>query len=192
MFRQLPGQIVSVFSSLPAILSRIGRGLVDSIINGLRSALGDIFYWGTRLIDSFFRGIQSAVRNNKVLRKALELIGVNFESHSPPIAGPLKEMDKWGINLGEVYATSLAQGLNSFESTDFGLNALEAPNITDQNVSSRRSDTPNRAEITVNVQMDGIMTRSRSDLRDVAKDMISAVNEELRGRSLPEIGGGAI
>lgn len=37
--------------------------------------------------------------------------------------------------------------------------------------------------------MDGIMARSRADLRDIAADMIEAVNEQKRAKGQPEIGG---
>lgn len=46
------------------------------------------------------------------------------------------------------------------------------------------------ANITIN--MSGIMARSRSDLRDIGKDIIQAVNEDLRARGIAEIGGGQL
>jgi hypothetical protein len=46
------------------------------------------------------------------------------------------------------------------------------------------------ANITIN--MDGIMARSRADLRDIGKDIIGAINEELRAKNMAQIGGGAI
>jgi phage-related tail protein len=46
----------------------------------------------------------------------------------------------------------------------------------------------NGGGVTVNLHMDGIMARSRSDLREIAKDMIGAVNEELRAKGKPQLG----
>lgn len=48
------------------------------------------------------------------------------------------------------------------------------------------------SNVTVQVNMNGIMARSRSDLRDITKDMIRSVNEELKSKQLDPIGGGAI
>lgn len=47
-------------------------------------------------------------------------------------------------------------------------------------------------EVTVNLNMSGIMARSRTDLRDIAVDMIESVNEGLRAKNLPEIGNGRV
>lgn len=46
--------------------------------------------------------------------------------------------------------------------------------------------------VTIQLNMAGIMARSRSDLRDIAKDMTRALNEELKAKGLNPIGGGAI
>lgn len=46
--------------------------------------------------------------------------------------------------------------------------------------------------ISVTVNMDGVMARSRGDLRDIAKDLIESVNEVLRAKGVAEIGGGNI
>lgn len=43
--------------------------------------------------------------------------------------------------------------------------------------------------VTVNVNMSGIMARSRSDLREIGKDIIRSVNEELRSKGVDPIGG---
>lgn len=45
-------------------------------------------------------------------------------------------------------------------------------------------------EVTVNMQ--GIMARSRTDLRDIAVDLIESVNEGLRSKNLPQLGNGKI
>lgn len=46
--------------------------------------------------------------------------------------------------------------------------------------------------VTVNVDMSGIMTRSVADERSVAKSLIETINQELRSKQLPQIGGGAL
>lgn len=50
--------------------------------------------------------------------------------------------------------------------------------------------TPSNVNISLNPS--GIVARSRGELRDIASDMIGAVNEELRSRNLPEVGGGKL
>lgn len=48
----------------------------------------------------------------------------------------------------------------------------------------------NGKNITIN--MDGVMARSRADLRDIGKDIVRAINEELQSKSQPLIGEGNI
>lgn len=48
------------------------------------------------------------------------------------------------------------------------------------------------SNITVHVTMQGIMTRSKSDERDIAKSLVKRINEELEARHQRPIGGGAI
>lgn len=46
--------------------------------------------------------------------------------------------------------------------------------------------------VTINLNMSGVMTRSPSDMREITKEMIRSVNQELKARQLEPIGGGAI
>lgn len=50
----------------------------------------------------------------------------------------------------------------------------------------------NSSNVTVNVDMAGIMARSKTDERDIAKNLIKRVNEELQAKGQPILGGGAI
>lgn len=45
---------------------------------------------------------------------------------------------------------------------------------------------------TFNIYLDGVMARSRSDLRDIGKDILGAINEELRAKNMPQLAGGAL
>jgi hypothetical protein len=58
------------------------------------------------------------------------------------------------------------------------------------NLPRGSSVTPNNqigSSSVINLYMEGIMARSRSELRDIAKDMITAVNEELRAKGKTEL-----
>lgn len=48
------------------------------------------------------------------------------------------------------------------------------------------------SETRIEINMSGVMARSRTDLRDIAVDLIESVNEGLRAKNLPELGGGKI
>lgn len=53
-------------------------------------------------------------------------------------------------------------------------------------------NTGQQQTVNVTLNLKGIMARSRADLRDVARDLISSINEELNAKGQPVIGGGAI
>ncbi len=46
--------------------------------------------------------------------------------------------------------------------------------------------------VTINLSLSGIMSRSKADERDIAKNLIKLVNDELSAKNVPVIGGGAI
>lgn len=48
------------------------------------------------------------------------------------------------------------------------------------------------ASVVVNVSMAGVLARSRSDLRDVAKDLVGSIDEELRAKGMATIMPGAV
>lgn len=54
-----------------------------------------------------------------------------------------------------------------------------------QIVPNYKSGVGSNVNITLN--MDGIMARSRTDLRDIARDMLQAINEELRAKGKTEL-----
>jgi tape measure protein len=60
--------------------------------------------------------------------------------------------------------------------------------LPDTDMLSSRSNS----NVTVNVNMSGIMARSKSDERDIAKSLIKRINEELSAKNKPLIGLGAI
>lgn len=105
-----------------------------------------------------------------------------------------------GVNIGKVGELSiprLAQG-GIIPATQGGRLALVGEGGEDEAVIplSKLRDLDlgggGSSNVTVQVNMAGIMARSRSDLRDIGVDLIEAVNEGLRAKNLPQIGGGKV
>lgn len=53
-------------------------------------------------------------------------------------------------------------------------------------------DAVGGGSVSITVNMDGIMARSRTDMRFIAKDLIESINEELRAKGKKQIGDGAL
>lgn len=167
-FKKLPGRILNVISSLPGKLYDFGKKLIQKIGSGIKNALGGIYNWGKNVISSFLNGIKDAIGNNPILKKALNSIGVKFESHSPPKEGPLRHMDKWGINIGKTYVDAVSKGLK--QASIRGLNSLEAvmsPNVVNNN--KYVSDGSEGRSVTIN-QKNEVYNQLDMDknLRDLA------------------------
>lgn len=105
-----------------------------------------------------------------------------------------------GVNIGKVGELSiprLAQG-GIVPATSGGRLALVGEGGEDEAVIplSKLRDMNigggegGKVEITVN--MAGIMARSRTEMRDIAVDLVESINEGLRAKNLPQIGGGKI
>lgn len=103
--------VIAIKFAINEVITTV-KGLWDLIVGELTNWKGMLFDWGVRLIDSFAGGIISngmAVVNaiTNVLNKAKKLL----EGHSPPIMGPFKEIDKWGMNVGRAWAEGVANGV---------------------------------------------------------------------------------
>lgn len=66
------------------------------------------------------------------------------------------------------------------------------PDIQSMPAAASDSSVASAPNINITVNMDGIMTRSRSDEREIAKSFIESINEELRSNNMNEIGGGTL
>lgn len=64
--------------------------------------------------------------------------------------------------------------------------------IPNDKVDSYLRDEQSSNNISINVNMSGIMARSKSDERDIAKSLVRRINEELTAKGVPAIGGGMI
>lgn len=117
------------------------------------------------------------------------------------INGALSAINKIpGVNIGKVGELSiprLAQG-GIVPATSGGRLALVGEGGEDEAVIplSKLRDMDlgggGNSNVTVQVNMSGIMARSRTEMRDIAVDLVESINEGLRAKNLPQIGGGKI
>lgn len=74
--------------------------------------LPDLFSKGTGLGDELMGGIIAALGSNRgAFEKTLAEVFKPIEAHSPPSVGPLKNIDKWGLSIGDSFSSSVASGL---------------------------------------------------------------------------------
>lgn len=154
----------SVWNWINGVFSTIGD-IATSVIKG---AVNGVLGFAERTINGFIRII------NSTLKAINKLPGVNIGSIGEVSIPKLAEG-------GIVTSPTLAMVGEGRESE-----AVIPLSKLDQMLDNSGSSS-NVGSITIN--MDGIMARSRSDLRDIAKDLIRAVDEERSARGLQPING---
>lgn len=153
----------------------VGRDIIQGIVNGLRNAGGQVVETVKRIaaesldaVKSFF-GIKSP---SKVMADVGKNLMYGMANGISSAAGSV-------VNTAQSASNDILGG--------FGGNATLAPNIAGEGFTGAQRRT---YVYNVTQNNSGIVAQSRSAWREINKDGIEAVNEELRAKGAPEIGGG--
>ena len=160
-----------VFNTVKSIFTSIGSTVGNALGNAFKSAINGVLRFAVNMINDFIDGINTAIRIiNKIPGVKLGNIG----------RLPIPQLAEGGIVSSPTLAM-IGEGKESEAVIPLSkLNSI---------VSNKSSD--NRP-INITLNMDGIMAKSRNDVREIAKDMIGAINEELKAKNVDLIGGGAL
>jgi tape measure domain-containing protein len=187
VFNDVVGTILAVdkviFGLAGAFIS-VGSNIIGGIVTGLRSAAGDVVN-----------------EIEKICGSALDAVKKFFGIHSPStvmagVGGFIMQGLAQGIAGGASGAvsaatTASAQVLGSFTGSASST-GLTAPNVARAGTALAASASGSAGGVTIHLHQSGIVARSRSDFRDIMKDGIAAVNEELTARGLPLIANGQV
>lgn len=205
-FNDLATFIISVFATIDAYL--IGKFV--SAVNGIKNAFKDVgaFFLGiVGTIVGMFANVGSAIGSaisgaftsvvNTVLKGVFALINgflkdintvVKTINKIPgiPNLGYLSYLDVPQLATGGIVSSpTLAMiGEGSEPEAVVPLSKLDAM------MSGSNGGNSSNSSITINLS--GIMTRSQSDLRATGKILVEAINQELRAKQQPQIGGGKV
>jgi len=173
IFRGLGSSITSSIGNFGSLLYNKGKDLIQGLLNGMGSLLGSIGSFMASKLPSALQG---------PFKRAL---GIN---------SPSKVFAEYGKNITQGLANGVTNNLGLVSGS---MGALSATANISANPSLNAVDGPSvgqarSSNVTVNVDMSGIMARSKADEREIAKSLIARVNEELRSKGKPVIGGGAI
>lgn len=168
----LPGRIKNTLGNLGSLLIGAGKDLINGLIAGIKASPG-------RVVDA----IKSIANGAKEAFKGF----LGIKSPSKVFAG-------YGTNITEGLVGGISAGMGQVDSAVAGLSANVISPSIDASLSSdqgnqQQSSNPN---INITINPEGIIARSRSDLRDIAKDLVRSINEELQAKQQPVIGGGNI
>lgn len=164
--------------------------------DSIRRAIGNVWDWARGVFGSI-GGIAAAIVKapvNAIIGWAQNTINGFIDQINRAI-GAINNIP--GVNIGSVGRVSipyLAEGgiVTGPTLAMIGEGKESEAVIPLSKLDSMINGNSNTSNVEININMTGIMSRSRSDERQIAKNLIESVNQELRARQLPEIGGGAL
>lgn len=162
-------KIGAFFSGAAGWLYDTGKAIVQGMINGIKDMIGKVGEVAGNIADT----VKSKVKG---------LLGIN---------SPSKVFAGFGMNITQGLVNGIDNGMAKVQAAASDLSTnIQAPAVEMQTTPTQ-SQTK-EPSVNIELNMSGIMTRSRSELRDIGVDMVEAINEGLRAKNLPEIGGGKI
>jgi tape measure domain-containing protein len=185
-FSGLPGRIVRAVGNLGGTLYNTGKNLIQGLLNGAGSLLSSI---GQFFLNKLPGWIRTPFRN-----------ALGIHSPSTVFAGYGKNLIQGlanGMNGAQSLVDSavgdLSNKLDLTSTMSLGMSANGYGSVIGASLAAPASQpTTTQQPVVIHLHQEGIVARSRADFRDIMKDGIEAVNEELRARRLPQLGNGAI
>lgn len=169
----LPGKIWTALSDLSKQLVTRFTDAWNDLKAEISQWPSRIWEWGKNIAQSFLDGFKNALKHiGEVFKQGMEDGKKFMEGKSPPEAGPLKNIDKWGFNIGQAWTQGLQSALAGFElPTDFARTGVRpSPAVATTN------NVTNSPVFNVNI---GVYAGTEMEKRNVAKEMVDAFNQYL-------------
>lgn len=192
--KELPGKILKALGNTGKMLWDAGKNILEGLGNGINSAVDGV----KNKLKEFAQG-------------ALDSIKSFFGIHSPSrvmakMGGYMMQGFALGIVRNTGQAISAATNASEAALAGFNTNSTSSPTLAINAATALRAkasgavgetsvssaSSPMAQTVNVKVDITGVMAGSQAEKRRVAKDLIEAINQELRTKRLPEIGNGAI
>lgn len=159
-FKELPLKIGLAVGKLGSKLFNAGKEILQGLWNGLKDKWKSVKEW--------VGGLGDKIKNLK---------------------GPIEKDKIMLVHEGKAIMSGLNKGLQTgygaVEKTVAGITSnLASTSINVQGQQNQAATKEVSSPVNISLNMSGIMTRSRSDLRDIARDMTSALNEELQAKGM--------
>lgn len=168
------GLSIMAFVAAMSLGIALGKALVDNWYK-IEASAKNIFSSISDSISSSFKTAFNYVA--KAWNNTVGKIGFTVPNWIPSIGGK-----SWSIPDIPMFA----RGVSNFGG-GMALVGEEGPELV--SLPSGSSVTPNdKLGSNITINLSGIMASSKSDLRIVAKDLVSALNEELRAKGVAQIG----
>lgn len=190
-FSQLPGRILGWlvsfyntvrdwFNRAPGEAQKSGQNIVNGFLDWIKKLPGEIVNIFNNIVNTIAGfGGKLWSKANEIGKQFTKGLFAGLDKHSPSAA------ERAFMDIAKQSQMTVSQMNDDISK----LNNMSMGVRSDLIVTPQ--DT-RPVTVAVNMNNSGIVARSRSDWRDIMKDGIEAVNEELRAKGITELGGGAV
>lgn len=175
---QLPAKVIAFMIQTRNSFVTGFQDIWTSIVGILTTWPGKLFDWGVNLMRSFADGIKSAIGAiADAFRAGMDNAKKLVQGHSPPIAGPFKDIDKWGFNVGKAWSDGIASGVKSLTLPSMNDGAFSmAGSLAGQYAPAPAqamapASNGGKGGIEKLVNIERMEVRQDSDITDVARDL---------------------
>lgn len=163
LIKQLPQRIGDGLSSLGNSFRNAFSNAWNALTGQLSSWGGRIWDWGRNIAQSFIDGFKNALSGiANAFKETIEKAKRFIQGNSPPKEGPLKQIDKWGFNIGEAWVSGFAGSIGKLGSlVNQSLSPLQdVMGYGGLNMAGVDSNGGNTQNVTIN----GVTVQDKSDI----------------------------
>lgn len=163
MISQLPQRIGQGLSSLGNSFRNAFNNAWNALTGQLSSWGGRIWDWGRNIAQSFIDGFKNALNGiANAFKDTINNAKRFIQGNSPPKEGPLREIDKWGFNIGEAWVSGFAGSIGKLGSlVNQSLSPLQdVMGYGGLNMAGVDSNGGNTQNVTIN----GVTVQDKSDI----------------------------
>ena len=163
MISQLPQRIASGLSSLGSSMRNAFVNAWNTVVGEIRNWGGRIWDWGRNIAQSFIDGFKNALNGiANAFKDTINNAKRFIQGNSPPKEGPLREIDKWGFNIGEAWVSGFSGSIGKLGSlVNQSLSPLQdVMGYGSVNMAGVDSNGGN----TQNISINGVSIRDKSDI----------------------------
>lgn len=187
----ITGLVNGIANAKDAVVNKVKEicnGALDAVKKffGIKSPSRVMAQMGDFLMQGFSNGMDRA---GSAVVSTAEMISQRV---TDGVNSTIGQVQKGATKIGGIYS-GMQANINAISAAGVApLNTSVAAMINASAANDANGGAIAQAPIVVQPNFNGVVARSRSEWRDIVADGIEAVNEDLRARNLPEIGGGKV
>ncbi|MCZ2140811.1 MAG: hypothetical protein LC096_05400 [Bacteroidia bacterium] len=162
-FKELPGKIKDGLSNLGSTIKTSFSDAWNTLKEEISQWPSRIWDWGKNIAQSFIDGFKNALSGiANAFKDTMNNAKRFIQGKSPPKEGPLKDIDKWGSNIGQAWVQGFANSIGGigtmFDSSMAQLQSLlSSPSFSVDGATAGGGNTQN-------ISINGVSIRDKGDI----------------------------